>query len=133
VRVTIVGGGEIGFALARSLALGHDVSVVDHAAAVGDRFESLDVQFLHGPGASATTLRRAGAEKADVLVACTGLDEVNIVALMAAGMTLYDAACQPWRRSLPAGSRRTHCRSADTRAPRNRSCATCRCSCCSTC
>jgi trk system potassium uptake protein TrkA len=80
VRIAIVGGGEIGFALAQALARDHEVFVIDHSAAVGDRFESLDVQFLHGPGASANLLRRAGVERADVLVACTGLDEVNIVA-----------------------------------------------------
>jgi len=80
VRIIIVGGGEIGFALARSLARDHDVFVIDHAPGVADRFESLDVQFLLGAGTSADVLGRAGADSADVVVACTGLDEVNIVA-----------------------------------------------------
>ena len=80
MHVIIVGGGEIGFALAQALSREHDVFVIDHAQAVADRFESLDVQFLLGPGTSAELLGRAGVEHADVLVACTGLDEVNIVA-----------------------------------------------------
>jgi trk system potassium uptake protein TrkA len=80
VHTIIVGGGEIGFALAQGLAREHDVVVIDYAAAVAERFESLDVQFLLGPGTSAEVLRRAGVERAGVLVACTGLDEVNIVA-----------------------------------------------------
>jgi trk system potassium uptake protein len=79
VHVIIVGGGEIGFALAQALAGGHDVFVVDHAPVVADRFESLDVQFLLGTGTSAELLGRAGIEGADILIACTGLDEVNIV------------------------------------------------------
>jgi trk system potassium uptake protein TrkA len=80
VRVIIVGGGEIGYALAQALSRDHNVCVIDHAPEVADRFEPLDVQFLLGAGTSAELLTRAGIESADVLVACTGLDEVNIVA-----------------------------------------------------
>jgi len=79
VRVIIVGGGEIGFALAQALAGKHDVVVIDNEPVVADRFESVDVQFLVGPGTSAELLGRAGIDRADILVACTGLDEVNIV------------------------------------------------------
>ncbi|HXH24943.1 MAG TPA: Trk system potassium transporter TrkA [Vicinamibacterales bacterium] len=80
MRIIIVGGGEIGFALAQALAPSHEVVVIDHAPEVADRFGRLDVQFLLGTGTSAELLRRAGIGEADVLVACTGLDEVNIVA-----------------------------------------------------
>lgn len=79
MRVVIIGGGEIGFALAQSLSLQHDVFVVDHTPEVGDRFERLDVQFVLGSGTSHDVLVRAGIGQADVVVACTGLDEVNIV------------------------------------------------------
>jgi trk system potassium uptake protein TrkA len=79
MRVVIVGGGEIGFALAQALSEQHEVFVVDHAPEVADRFEPLDVQFVLGTGTSSDVLARAGAGQADVLVACTGLDEVNIV------------------------------------------------------
>ena len=79
MRIIIVGGGEIGFALAQSLAADHDVFVVDHNPEVASRFEQLDVQFLLGTGTSADVLGRAGVDRADVLVGCTGLDEVNIV------------------------------------------------------
>jgi trk system potassium uptake protein TrkA len=79
MHIVIVGGGEIGFALAQALLTEHEVFVIDHAPDVGRRFEPIDVQFVSGPGASAEVLDRAGISKADVLVACTGLDEVNIV------------------------------------------------------
>jgi trk system potassium uptake protein TrkA len=79
MRIVIVGGGEIGFALAQGLAAQHDVFVIDNKPEIGDRFEPLDVQFLLGTGTSREVLERAGADEADVLVACTGLDEVNIV------------------------------------------------------
>jgi trk system potassium uptake protein TrkA len=80
MRVIVVGGGEIGFAIAQSLSTGDDdVVVIDNQPEVGSRFEPLDVQFVMGTGTSAEILQQAGIERADVLVACTGLDEVNIV------------------------------------------------------
>ena len=79
MRIIIVGGGEIGFALSQALAGQHEVFVVDHAPDVADRFEPLDVQFVLGTGTSSDVLARAGGDGADVLIACTGLDEVNIV------------------------------------------------------
>ncbi len=79
MRIIIVGGGEVGFALAQSLSTNNEVFVIDHAPAVADRFEPLDVQFLLGTGTSGQLLTSAGIADADVLVACTGLDEVNIV------------------------------------------------------
>jgi trk system potassium uptake protein TrkA len=79
MHIIIVGGGEIGFSLAQTLASDHAVVVVDSSDSVAPRFEALDVQFLSGNGTNGEVLERAGADHADVLVACTGLDEVNIV------------------------------------------------------
>ena len=79
MRVVIVGGGEIGFALAQGLAAQNEVFVVDHKPDIADRFEPLDVQFVLGTATSREVLARAGVQRADVVVACTGLDEVNIV------------------------------------------------------
>jgi len=80
MRTIIVGGGEIGFALSRQLSGDHEIFVIDHNPDVRERFESLDVEFVLGSGTSAEVLDRAGVAKADLLVACTGLDEVNMVA-----------------------------------------------------
>jgi trk system potassium uptake protein TrkA len=79
MRIVIIGGGEIGFALAQGLSARHEVFVVDHKPEIADRFQPLDVEFVLGSGTSRDILTRAGAEGADVVVACTGLDEVNIV------------------------------------------------------
>jgi trk system potassium uptake protein TrkA len=80
MHLIIIGGGEVGFALARTLSEEHDVVVIDHNSAVADRFSSLDVEFLHGSGTNSALLRRAGMERCGLLVACTGQDEVNVIA-----------------------------------------------------
>jgi trk system potassium uptake protein TrkA len=80
MRIIIVGGGEVGYGLSHALAPRHEVVVIDHAPATGDRFEKLDVEFVAGGGTTSEVLRRAGVAEAQVFIACTGLDEVNIVA-----------------------------------------------------
>lgn len=80
MRVVIVGGGQVGSGLARALAAQHEVVVIDHEPDVTDVFQSMDVEFVAGSGTSAAVLARANVARADVFVAATGLDEVNIVA-----------------------------------------------------
>jgi trk system potassium uptake protein TrkA len=80
VRIVIVGGGQVGSSLARTLAPDHEVVVIDHDRAVADVFASMDIEFIVGSGTSDEVLGRAGIDQAQFFVACTGLDEVNIVA-----------------------------------------------------
>ena len=80
MRITIIGGGDIGFQLAVTLAPDHDIFVVDTNVTRGERFGHLDVEFLRGSGTNPEVLRRAGAVESDLLIAATRLDEVNIVA-----------------------------------------------------
>jgi trk system potassium uptake protein TrkA len=80
MRIVIVGGGEVGYGLAQGLAARHEAVVIDSAPEVADRFDKLDVEFIAGGGTTAEILRRAGIATADVFIACTGQDEVNIVA-----------------------------------------------------
>jgi len=84
VRIVIVGGGLVGSTLADRLARdGNDVSLVEQQSKRShDLSDQLDVQVTSGNGATAPVLRRAGAENADLLVATTDSDEVN----MAVGM-----------------------------------------------
>jgi trk system potassium uptake protein TrkA len=94
MRIIIIGGGEVGYALSRALAADHSISVVDHNPDVRQRFEALDVEFLHGSATSAEMLRRAHADRANLLIACTGLDEVNMVACaIAKGLGLSRTIC----------------------------------------
>ncbi len=80
MQITIIGGGEIGYALAKALAPQHDIFVVANSPAVADRFSHLDVEFVLGSGTSGAVLRSAGADTSELAIACTGSDEVNMVA-----------------------------------------------------
>ena len=80
MRIIIVGGGEVGYGLSQALAARHEVVVIDQSPQAGDRFEKLDVEFITGGGTTSEILKRSGINAAQVFIACTGLDEVNIVA-----------------------------------------------------
>ena len=81
MHVVIVGSGRIGNSLARWLvSSGHEVTVVDsdssRCAAIEAALGSIAVE---GDGTEAGTLARAGANRAEVLVATTSSDESNLV------------------------------------------------------
>ena len=82
MRVLVCGAGQVGYAVARYLAReGHDVTVVDddvgRIAAVND---GLDANGIVGHASAPDTLEAAGAAEADLLIAVTDTDEVNMVA-----------------------------------------------------
>ncbi|WP_435197070.1 Trk system potassium transporter TrkA [Natronomonas sp. EA1] len=80
MRVVVVGAGEVGSSIAESLADVHEVVVIDRdRSRVESLTYSLDVLAVHGDGASMSTLREAGIEEADMLIASTDDDETNIV------------------------------------------------------
>lgn len=79
MRITIIGAGEIGFHTAKILSQEkHDVIIVDRSASQLDRVnDALDVMTVEGSGSNLAILRRAGVEKADVVIAVTADDDVN--------------------------------------------------------
>lgn len=86
MRIFIVGCGKIGQTLARELvAEAHDVTVVDTDEQVlANIANTLDVICFTGNGASFLALRDAGAESADLVVAVTESDEVNMLCCLTA-------------------------------------------------
>ncbi|CAM3702496.1 Trk system potassium transporter TrkA [Rheinheimera salexigens] len=86
MKIIILGAGEVGATLAENLVgEQNDITVVDSNAdklrALQDRY---DLQVVHGHGSHPDVLKQAGAEDADMLVAVTNSDEVNIVACQVA-------------------------------------------------
>ena len=81
MEILIIGGGLTGTTLAARLAANrHDVVVVEQNADHARRLASaLDVQVIEGNGASGRVLRQAGIERADIVLAMTERDDVNLL------------------------------------------------------
>ncbi|HHI97922.1 MAG TPA: Trk system potassium transporter TrkA [Thermodesulfatator atlanticus] len=86
LKVIIVGAGEVGYYLADRLALeGHEIVVVDRSEDKIKRLErSLNVMAIKGSGASAKVLETAGIKEADLFVAVTDSDEINLISCLLA-------------------------------------------------
>lgn len=86
MKIIILGAGQVGATLAENLVgEQNDITVVDSnddkLRALQDRF---DLQVVHGHGSHPDILKKAGAEDADMVIAVTNSDEVNIVACQVA-------------------------------------------------
>lgn len=81
MKIIIAGAGKIGRTVARSLALeGHDVTIIDNDPdTISSVSNELDVICFEGSATNSETLSEAGAGEADLLVAATGSDEINMV------------------------------------------------------
>lgn len=86
MKVVISGAGQVGFGIAEKLAAeGNDVSIIDSSPRLIQSItESLDVRGFVGHGAHPDVLAQAGIEQADMLIAVTLHDEVNMVACQVA-------------------------------------------------
>ena len=80
MRVVVVGAGAVGRAIAENLEDSHDVVVVDRDEGVVEELTyEHNVLALRGDGTEIATLRAAGIEDADLVIACTDDDETNAV------------------------------------------------------
>jgi trk system potassium uptake protein len=84
--IVVIGLGEMGRHLLEVLDKeGHDVVAIDsNAEAIRYAEDNFDVMCLSGYGASQEVLDKAGVSKADLVVAVTDDDEVNLIAALAA-------------------------------------------------
>ena len=81
MKILIVGAGRVGTSVAENLVSEHnDITVIDaDASRLSDLQERFDLRGVVGDGAQVSTLRRAGADDADMLIACAASDAVNLV------------------------------------------------------
>ncbi len=86
MKILIVGTGQVGYFLCERLSVeGHEVSLIDSNAERLNRTQDrLNVLGILGNGASAEVLEQAGIKTADIFIAVTDMDEVNILACLMA-------------------------------------------------
>ncbi len=81
MKIIVLGAGQVGATIVEALHDDHDVTVVDVDAG---RLETLsyrfDVRTVTGNGATRRVLQDAGIAEADLMIACTSRDEINLVA-----------------------------------------------------
>lgn len=81
MNIIIAGGGKVGEALVEQLSVeGYNVTLIDAEQSVIDEcVERYDVMGMEGNCASMQVLQDAGVREADLLLAVTGADEVNLL------------------------------------------------------
>ena len=84
MKVVIIGAGEVGFHVAKSLSeLDYDIAVIDTDPVKCQRAnEHLDVIVIEGNGSDAQTLKDANVSDADYVFCVTSSDETNLIASM---------------------------------------------------
>ncbi len=82
MKIVIIGAGQVGSTLAENLASeDNDITLIDlDEQSLNELQDRLDIRIVHGQGSHPEVLEQAGIEDADMLVAVTTHDEVNMVA-----------------------------------------------------
>ena len=86
MRIVIVGDGKIGSALAEQLSReGHEITIVDRSGTPLQRtVEDLDILSIEGNGATYATQLEAGVDEAELVIAVTAQDELNLLCCLVA-------------------------------------------------
>lgn len=82
MKIVIIGDGKVGYSLAENLSKDriNDVTIIDkNSDALKKAAENLDVMCIKGNGVSTKILLEAGVREADLLIAATTSDEMNMV------------------------------------------------------
>jgi len=82
--IVISGAGEVGYNVARDLAHNYEVVVIEKDEKRADEIRKLNVEVIHGNSANLEVLKKARIDKAEVFLAVTGQDEVNLLSGIAA-------------------------------------------------
>lgn len=81
MRIVIVGAGVVGYSLVEQLSHElHDISLVDRDSSICNAIsEKMDLLVVQGTGSSPDVLKQAGIDSADMVIAVTPNDEINIL------------------------------------------------------
>ncbi len=82
MNIIVIGAGLVGTSLAEKLQnQGHNITVIEADSARSDKVgDGLDVRMVQGSGSNPQDLEAAGLETADMVIAATPIDEVNLIA-----------------------------------------------------
>lgn len=86
MKIIIAGGGKVGATLTRQLSSeGYDITIIDSKSnVVDDALNRYDVMAVQGNCAAASVLMKADVQRADLLIAATSEDEVNLLCCLTA-------------------------------------------------
>ena len=84
MKIIIFGANEIGSMIASQFYTANDITVIDDEKNKADIFNKLDISFVDGNASNIEILKQANIKNADVFIACTDSDELNIVACLTA-------------------------------------------------
>jgi trk system potassium uptake protein TrkA len=82
MEILIYGATEIGLMVATRLCQEHNITLIDVVDRLPDKFANLDIGFISGSGADVTALEQGRVDSLDLFIACSDLDEANIVACL---------------------------------------------------
>jgi trk system potassium uptake protein TrkA len=89
MNIIIAGAGKVGFNLAKTLSIGHNVTIIDKNAEALHRIqESLDIMPLGGDVEDAKTYESFADKEIDLFIAVTNLDNVNLISILVADTVL---------------------------------------------
>ena len=81
MNIIICGAGRVGFTIAKQLSeQGHSITVIDPSSEDIQKIDdALDVKAIVGKGSYPSILEKANAQEADMIIAVTRNDEINMV------------------------------------------------------
>ena len=80
MKIIIFGVNETSYLIASAFHCNHDITIMDDIDEMPNNFEKLDIRFINQNATNPQSLEMAGIMGADLFIACTKLDEANIVA-----------------------------------------------------
>ncbi len=84
MNIVIYGASELGCLIATEFFEDHDITIIDKEENFTNNFSKLDIGFVVGEAPNVDVLKHAGIKDADLFLACSESDEVNIVACLTA-------------------------------------------------
>lgn len=78
--ILIYGTTEFSYLVAARLHQQHNITVLHDTVELRDKFSNLDVSLVEGSGGDIAVLEKIDAKKSDLFIACSAIDEANIVA-----------------------------------------------------